>query len=130
MKLRTTIILLLALFTSGCVTGYVAVVPGTTAVEGLNVRPTTTWNAAPSMLTSNTRKGTQVWTRDGLLLDRIIIIPAVPDGETIFISRDKTAALPSFKADMLPNELEELTESSLVKFFGEGNAVVNTYRQL
>ena len=126
MKLRTTIILLFVIFTGGCVTGFVAVVPTTTAVGDLNINLSTTWNAAPTRILPYTRKGAQVWTQDGLLLDRIMIIPAVPDGETIFISRDKSAALPAFNSDMLPNELEELTESSIVKFFGEGNVVVNT----
>ena len=126
MKLRTTIILLFVIFTGGCVTGFLAVVPGTIAVKDLNVNLSTTWNAAPATILPNARKGAQVWTQDGLALDRIMIIPAVPDGETIFISRDKSAALPAFKSDMLPNELEELTESSLVKLFGEGNAVVST----
>lgn len=61
-----------------------------------------------------------------MLLDRLVIIPAIPDGEPIMISRNNSAALPVFKADMLPNELEELVESSMVKLFGEGNAVVST----
>ncbi len=126
MKLRTTIILLFVIFTGGCVTGFVALAPGTIAVGNLNLRASTTWNVAPATILPNTRKGAQVWTQDGLLLDRIMIIPAVPDGETIFKSRDKSAALPAFRSDMLPNELEELTESSIVKFFGEGNAVVST----
>ena len=34
--------------------------------------------------------------------------------------------MPLFKKDMLPNEIEELTESTFVKYFGEGNAVVTT----
>jgi hypothetical protein len=126
MKLRTSIILLFVIFIGGCVTGFVAVVPGTIAVKDLNLKPSTTWNAAPPTILPYTRKGAQVWTQDGLLLDRISIIPAVPDGESIFVSRDKSIALPVFKSDMLPNELEELVESSFVKFFGEGNAVVNT----
>ena len=126
MKLRTSIILLFVIFTGGCVTGFVAVVPGTIAVKDLNLKPSATWNVAPPTILPYTRKGAQVWTQDGLLLDRISIIPAVPDGESIFVSRDKSIALPVFKSDMLPNELEELVESSFVKFFGEGNAVVNT----
>jgi len=126
MKLRTSIILLFVIFTGGCVTGFVAVVPGTIAVKDLNLKPSATWNVAPPTILPYTRKGAQVWTQDGLLLDRISIIPAVPDGESIFKSRDKSIALPVFKSDMLPNELEELVESSFVKFFGEGNAVVNT----
>ena len=126
MKLRTSIVLLFVILTGGCATGFVAVVPGTIAVQDLNLKPSATWNVAPPMILPYTRKGAQVWTQDGLLLDRIWIIPAVPDGESIFVSRDKSIALPVFKSDMLPNELEELVESSFTKFFGEGNAVVNT----
>jgi hypothetical protein len=105
---------------------FTAVAPGTIPVGDLNVSPTESWNAAPAIVLPSTRKGAQVWTQDGLLLDRIVIIPAVPDGEAILVSPDKTIALPVFKSDMLPNELEELVESSLVKMFGEGNAAVNT----
>ncbi len=127
MKIRIYLVLLLGMLGSGCVPmSFVAVVPGTVTVGDLNVTASTTWNAAPAIILPNTRKGAQVWTQDGLLLDRISIIPAVPDGESIFVSRDKSIALPTFKSDMLPNELEELVESSFVKFFGEGNAVVNT----
>jgi hypothetical protein len=67
-----------------------------------------------------------VWTRDGMLLDRLIMIPAVPDGQPIFQANDKEAALPPFRADMLPNEIEELTESSITKLFGEGESSVET----
>jgi hypothetical protein len=127
MKTRIWLALLFAVMGTGCVsTSFTAVVPGTVAVGDLNVTPSTTWNAAPAMVVPNTRKSAQTWTQDGLLLNRISIIPAVPDGESVFVSRDKDVALPVFKADMLPNEIEELVESSLVKFFGEGNAVVNT----
>jgi hypothetical protein len=127
MKKRVCLVLLFTGLGSGCVpTSFVAVVPGTIAVGDLNVTASTTWNAAPAVILPTTRKEAQVWTQDGLLLNRLTINPAIPDGEPIFASRDKSVALPVFKADMLPNEIEELVESSLVKFFGEGNAVVNT----
>ena len=41
-------------------------------------------------------------------------------------SRDESIALPLFRADMLPNELEELLESSILKLYGEGSAAVST----
>ena len=44
------------------------------------------------------RSGTKVWTRDGLLLDRIIIIPGVPDGEPIFKATNKSQALPGVQS--------------------------------
>jgi len=65
-------------------------------------------------------------TRDGLLLDRMVFIPAVPDGEPLVISRAKDVAMPVFHKDMLPNEIEELLESTIVKYFGEGQAAVST----
>ena len=55
-----------------------------------------------------------------------MIIPAVPSGESLFKTSASDQALPVFQADMLPNEIEELTESSLVKLFGEGGAIVET----
>jgi len=65
-------------------------------------------------------------TQNGTLLDRIMIIPAVPGGEALFRQLSKSQALPVFESNMLPNEIEELTESSIVKLFGEGGAVVET----
>ena len=84
------------------------------------------WNLAPARLTPASRKQSRTWTQDGLLLDRLSIIPAVADGETLFVSRSKSAALPVFHADMLPNEIEELVESSIVKLYGEGQSAVST----
>lgn len=117
-------LLLFAVTMSGCLASYRLVPPGTSTVGNLMVKSSATWNQAPRMASS--RKNTQVWTQDGLLLDRIIIIPGVPDDETLFITRQKDAALPKFRSDMLPNEIEELSESSITKLFGEGEVTVAT----
>jgi len=110
----------------GCVTGYTLVAPGAVDLTGLRVTPGVAWNLAPANVSLSSRKTTQVWTQDGLLLDRLLIIPGVPDGETVFVNPRNDAALPVFRADMLPNEIEELTESSIVKLFGEGGVSVST----
>ncbi len=111
----------------GCVaTTYTMVAPGTVTVEALQVTPGEAWNQVPPMLSPSSRRTTRVWTRDGLLLDRLVIVPGVPDGEPIVESDRKDAALPVFRAGMLPNEIEELTESSIFKLFGEGGVSVNT----
>lgn len=120
------IYLLVPLLLGGCAVGYTLVAPGMVAVEDLSVRVDQSWNRAPSTHVAMGRHGAEGWTHDGMLLDHLVIIPAVPDGEPIFFTRERTAALPVFRADMLPNELEELVESSLGKYFGEGQAVVNT----
>jgi hypothetical protein len=111
---------------AGCATGYALVTPGTVAIDGLQVDAAGAWNRAPSQATPSARRGTEVWTRDGLLLNRFMIIPGVPDGEPLFRDREKRAALPAFSADMLPNELEELLRSSITKLYGEGASSVRT----
>ena len=124
--IRSGLVLVVVCVLSGCVTSYALVAPGAVDLSGLQVTPGASWNLAPPAVMPASRKNTQVWTKDGLLLDRLVIIPGVPDGETIVVSRDDAAALPVFRADMLPNEIEELTESSIVKLFGEGSVSVST----
>ena len=113
-------------FVAGCVSSYSAINPGESDHGGLRVKTSQAWNQAPKEATPAARSGSIVWTQDGILLDRIMTIPGVPSGEPIFVADSKEQALPEFKADMLPNEIEELTESSIVKLFGEGDVAVET----
>ena len=110
---------------AGCV-AYSLVSAGTVSVGALQLSSPHSWNLAPAVTGPTNRRETQVWTQDGLLLDRLIIIPGVPDGEGIVTQVRDDDAIPLFRADMLPNEIEELTESSIVKQFGEGGASVET----
>jgi hypothetical protein len=113
------------LIVSGCVS-FKAMGPGDLTYSGLTVETRIAWNQAPREITRLSRNDSKTWTQDGVLLDRIIIIPGVPSGEPIFRQTSSSLALPMFQANMLPNEIEELTESSIVKLFGEGGVVVET----
>lgn len=127
--MKTRILLLAAVLTflSGCAaTGYTLVTPGIAAVGPLAVNASAGYNMAPATFVPGQRKGAQTWTKDGMLLDRLTFIPAVADGEALLQSQRKDAALPVFRKDMLPNEIEELVESTIVKQYGEGNAAVTT----
>lgn len=126
MKNKTRILWIATAALTACVTPFTLVTPGIVAVENLRVEAGSGWNHAPPHQTRYARDNAVSWTRDGLLLDRLVFIPGVPDGEPLLISRQETAAMPVFRADMLPNEIEELVESTIVKLFGEGQAVVNT----
>lgn len=126
MNVRRILLLAILLTTAGCVTGYTLVQPGLNSAQDMQITADYGWNMAPVMMTPGARKGTQTWTQDGLLLDRLVLVPAVGDGETLLIDRSGTGALPVFRKDMLPNEIEELAESTLVKYFGEGQATVST----
>ena len=125
-RLRVLSVLAAGLVLTGCVSTYAMVAPGQVNVQGLQLDVPRAWNQAPPMVVPYARKTAQVWTRDGLLLDRLIVVPGVASGESLFVSPQKDAAFPIYRASMLPNELEELSESSIVKVFGEGNASVST----
>lgn len=124
MKSRIYFYFSLIIFT-GCVS-YAAVGPGELTYNGLSLQTGDSWNQAPREFTPAARTESKVLTQNGTLLDRIMIIPAVPSGEPLFRQISKSQALPVFESNMLPNEIEELTESSIVKLFGEGGAVVET----
>jgi hypothetical protein len=124
MKIRSFFYFSLILI-NGCAT-YTAVGPGELDYAGLKVRTGLAWNQAPKEATPAARAESKTWTQDGVLLDRIIIIPAVPNGEPLFRQLSDSQALPVFESSMLPNEIEELTESSIVKLFGEGGVAVET----
>lgn len=123
---RILLITVFLFMLSGCVTGYTIVEPGPHAIDNMSVNAGSGWNLAPAYAGSRDRKNSQRWTRDGLLLDRLVFIPGISDGEPLAVARSKDAALPVFRKDMLPNELEELVESTIVKYFGEGQAAVST----
>lgn len=126
MRRCIVLLLLLGAVLTACMAPFALVAPGDVAVKDLHVQASSGWNKAPRHLNPYARKDAVAWTKNGLLLDRLVIIPGVPDGEPLLISKDKSAAIPLFRADMLPNEIEQLIESTIVKFFGEGQAVVNT----
>ena len=123
--IKRFILVCLAIILGGCIT-FTAVVPGENNVSGLSLKTSTAWNQAPREMTRLSRPDARTWTQNGILLDRLLIIPAVPGGQPIFRQLSKSQALPLFKADMLPNEIEELVESSIAKLFGEGGAAVST----
>ena len=124
MKSRIALYVSLILL-GGCV-AFKAVGPGELEYSGLKLNTGSAWNEVPQQMTALSRKTSRSWTMNGTLLDRILVIPAVPDGEPIFRQTSNAQALPKFESNMLPNEIEELTESSIVKLFGEGGATVET----
>ena len=122
---KKLIVAALCLWLAACVS-YTLVSPGSMSLSGLEVSTSQAWNRVPPQLSPSSRKDAQMWTQDGVLLDRLMIIPAVPDGETIFKPVSRTQALPQFRSDMNPKEIEELTESSISKLFGEGEVIADT----
>ncbi|MEM7080700.1 MAG: hypothetical protein AAF513_18935 [Pseudomonadota bacterium] len=105
---------------SGCVsTQFAAVSAGPVVMGNLNVNATDgMWNKAPDVMTGHLHKGSELWTRDGTLLDQLLVLPGISNGGTLFKSNNKALVYPEYKNNMLPNEIVELTEASLAKLMG------------
>lgn len=108
----------------GCA-GYDLVPAGPVNIGDLQLAPAAAWSQAPAELMPGARQDSVVWTRDGLGLNRFVIIPAVPDGEALFDAGKSDVGLPVFQSGMLPGELEELVRASVVQLMGEGKAAVS-----
>ena len=110
---------------AGCATTqFAAVTAGQVAINDLTVSPSDSgWNKAPDTLTPWLHPASEVWTRDGVLLDRLILVPGVMNGGTLFKSTHESLVYPEFRAGMLPNEVADLTVSSVQKLLGTDAAV-------
>ncbi|KID57534.1 hypothetical protein JF50_10105 [Pseudoalteromonas luteoviolacea] len=115
------IALALFLLTLTSCAAFKLVKPQSATVHGITLTPTSSWNK----VNGNPHKKSQLWTKDGLALNELYIIGNIANGETIFKSSNKELPLPSFKAGMLPNELEEFVKTSLKNSHG-GSINVNT----
>lgn len=84
------------------------------SVNGITVTPTIEWNKSPA----NIGKNVEIWTVDGHSLNEFLILGGIPSGNSLFKTNNKELPMPAFKADMLPNELEDLVLTSLNNLMG------------
>lgn len=106
------------LFLAGCA-GYGMVSPGPVSLGAMSVEPVSAWNRSSAKV-----GGRVVWTQQGIYLDRLTFIDGIRDGKPLF-AFGKREEFGLFRAAMLPNEVMELTESSLAKL--HGSALVETH---
>jgi len=96
-------------------TGFEAVERGTRNVGGMTVTAQAPiWNEVPAAYAPG---GLPTWTVDGVTLNSLSFISNVKDGQTL-VDAEKSRKYPVFHADMLPNELAELVQSTCAKLFG------------
>jgi len=109
---RLTIVFTTCALLAGCVTGYELVSPATVTVakNSMRVRPSISWNKAPSGPYDIPQE--ESWTENGPLLDRLEFIGALPSGQAIAKQRPKDdRKVPVFRADMTPQDLVSMVES-------------------
>ena len=121
---RYSVVALLFLLTA-CASSYTLVSDGSVTVGDLRIQAGPGWNQAPKFEIPWARRSTQTWTRDGMPLDRLIIIPRLFDGESIFFPNEDIE-YPVFKANMTPAQIQALVIASLELAQGPNPAVVNT----
>ncbi len=118
---------LLLMVMSGCVPqAFTLVTPGAVTVGSVTIQVEAGWNEVNPAYVAYLRKGGATWTRDGLLLNRIIVVPSTAAGEPLFKEPKASAAYPKFRADMLPHEVAAFVESSLTKIAGEGEVLATS----
>ena len=109
--MRRIILLLIVLFFIGGCTHYTAIPAERKTIGALySVKSNVTWSQADE-------GGIQVWTIDGPLLEALRFV-TLNDGDTLFLSTDKDAKLPRFRAHMTPNEVVEFFVASLKSLSG------------
>jgi len=104
------LLLIVLLFIGGC-THSTAVPAERRAIGSLySVKSNVAWSQADE-------GGIQLWTIDGPLLEALRFL-MLNDGDTLFLSTDKDATLPRFRAHMTPNEVMEFFVASLKSVSG------------
>lgn len=93
--------------------GYSLVKKEQTSIEGISLMPRGQWNAAPANFSF---RGVPTWTADGAFLNSIMFFPKVAEGETLVKAQDKEQ-YPVYEANMLPNEIMDLTKSTIAKMY-------------
>ena len=117
----------IALLLSACTTQFLQVPAGDHVFQGATLTTIDNqWNKTPRFAAQPLNKSSQLWTRDGLLLDRLYIIPAIEDGAALFKNASKQETFAPYRANMLPNEIVELTEAAFSKAFAEATKVTAT----
>ena len=109
---------------TACAGGYRLVTPGTVEAGGLRLEADSGWVSIPGDNTPWTRRDTRVWTRNGITLDRLVIITAVPDGEPIYVARDDRA-YPVFSTEMSADDLRTLVARTIELAQGANLTEVN-----
>jgi hypothetical protein len=112
--------LILTLCLAGCTGGYLLVSPGTRLIDDLKVQADPGWNRVPATGIRWARSNAQVWTKDGMSLDRLVIIPHVPNGEAVYLAHKVSTVFPAFDAGMSGDDLQKLLESTIEIASGEG----------
>lgn len=78
-------------------------------LNGFSVTPGEEWSKASYKMGPKA----VTWTSNGEVLDQLILIGDINNGESLFKNTNKDLPMPSFSSDMLPFDVETLVKTSL-----------------
>jgi len=115
---RVVLLLSIPFLFTGCVT-YTLKDAGHHKFGTMNIELESSWNEAPITIGNKTK----VWTKEGLFLDRLILINGVKHESAIFHNTNNDTPMPKFNKASLPHELADLIKTSLTLLNGGEQAV-------
>ena len=107
-------LLVALLLTLAACSQYEAVERGQRKVGGMTLTAQAAiWNDVPPAFTPG---GLPTWTVDGVTLNSLSFVSDIRDGQPL-VEAEKSEKYPVFHADMLPDEIAELMQSTCAKLF-------------
>lgn len=108
------ILLIFICLLTACNNGFTLVKNEQVEIDGISIMPAGQWNQTP---TYYGYRGIPTWTADGAYLNSIMFFGDIEDGKTLVKVPDE-AQFPVYEAGMLPNEILEITRSTIAKMYG------------
>jgi hypothetical protein len=105
---------LVILFLAGCAPYSLISANKQVDVNGFFVTPSKSW----SKNARNPGKKAELWTSNGELLDYLILIGNIGDGEELLASASKGLPMPKFSSEMLAFDIENLVRTTLKNWLG------------
>ena len=118
-------LLIFSLLLSGCgTTKYYTAPPGVTSVGQMNVTIGTGWLRVSGSDAPEKRSLSRVFTHDSLDSDRLMLIPGVSEGQSIFTGNSNELSLPLFSAYMNSEQIADLVTMSMQLSLWDGQSTV------
>jgi len=116
--------ILLTLITACATNKYTSVVPGVTSFADMRVTIGEGWLRAPASVIPEERSSSRTLTRENLEQDRLMLIPGVSDGQSIFQDQNNATPLPLYAANMNSEEIAAMVGQSMQQALWNGSATV------
>ena len=117
-------LILLALIAACATSKYASVVPGVTSFGAMRVTIGEGWLRAPASVVPEELSLSRTLTHENLDQDRLMIIPGISDGQSIFRDQNNATPFPLFAANMNSEQIAAMVGQSMQQALWNGSATV------